>query len=237
VRKQRQDPAQALDPAQWLVVGVPQAGSSASVHLVGAGGTDQIRALDRYFDQAAFLAWAGSVYERATAAWRDKNPELLRPVMAEQVWDRYAQFLLTVSVIALGRELMASAAATTSLGWADVDSSSQSALVSFAVSITGPRISVVAEVARHWQERWLFQRPADARTHPSGAVAVCLVCGGPADPADSGHCPYCHSDITTRTAGWLVTQVATTMHGAPKIGGQPMGPVSALTPLQPPRQL
>jgi hypothetical protein len=41
------------------------------------------------------------------AAWRGKNPELLGPVMAQEVWSHYARFLLTVSAGALGRQLMA----------------------------------------------------------------------------------------------------------------------------------
>ena len=234
MRRRHPDSGRDPDQAQWFVVGLPAPGSSASTDQVRTGDIGAIRAADRYFDPGAFLAWAGDVYARATAAWRDKNPELLRPVMAEQVWDRYAQFLLTVSRVALGRELMASAVATSSLAGADADAVSQSALISFAVTISGPRLSVVDERARRWQERWLFQRPAHSRTHASGSVAVCLVCGGPADPADSGQCPYCHADITTRTAGWLVTQVATTMPGAPRFGSRPGG-ATAATPPQPPR--
>lgn len=238
MRRRRRDAGRDLDPragtAQWFVVGAPVPGSTASADGAVAHNVGAIRAVDRYFDADAFLAWAGSVYERATAAWRDKNVELLRPVMAEQVWDRYAQFLLTVSTLALGRELMASAKTTASLAGADLDAASQSVLTSFAVTTSGPRLSVLDERFRRWQERWLFQRPPGSRTHASGAVAVCLVCGGPASPDESGECPYCHADITTRTAGWLVTQVATTMPSAPKIGNRP-GAATAATPLQPPR--
>jgi hypothetical protein len=121
--------------------------------------------------------------------------------------------------------------------------------VSFAVATTSSDASVVDPKACHWQERWLFQRPAGLRTHPSGAVAVCPVCGAPADPTDSGRCNYCHSDITTRTAGWLVTQTATTMVGAARMAkhlaerqgaptteaGAPFQPPRSGTPLQPPR--
>jgi hypothetical protein len=235
--------------AEWFVVGTHAAGSSLSVSQAGAGSSAAIGSVDRHFNADAFLAWSHSVYERATEAWRDRNPELLRPVMAEHVWDHYARFLLAVSVIALGRELMASAVAEPTFTWARVDSASQSVLVSFSVTIAGPRISVIDDRARHWQERWLFQRPAGSRTHASGMVAVCLVCGGPADPADSGQCSYCQADITTRTAGWLVTEVATTMPGAPRIGRSPVSQAAiatpaagaaapaAATPLQPPRAL
>jgi hypothetical protein len=159
--------------------------------------------------------------------------------MAEQVWDSYAQYLLAVSALALGRELMASAVATASLAGADADAdaSSHSVLISFEVTITGPRASLFDERSRHWQERWLFQRPAGSRTHASGTVAVCLACGGPADQADSGRCPYCHADITTRTAGWLVTQVATSMPNLLRIGVRRGAAGTVATPPQPPRAL
>jgi len=225
------------DPAQWFIAGAPATGSTISVSQVSAAGADPIRAVDRSFDPDAFLAWAGSVYQRATAAWSTKNPEVLRPVMTEQVWDPYAEYLLSVSALALAREVMASAVATASLAGADADATSHSVLVSFAVTITGPRASLFDERTRHWQERWLFQRPAGSHTHASGMVAVCLVCGGPADVADSGRCPYCHADITTRTAGWLVTQVATSMPNLLRIGIHRSARPTVATPRQPPRAL
>jgi hypothetical protein len=227
--------AKGLDPAQWFVVGTPAPGGPASLAVGGTSAVGSIRAVDPAFDAEAFVAWAGSVYRRAIAAWREQSPEPLRPVMAQEVWDRYAQFLLTVSAVALGRKLMAAAAATAALTGAVADERSQSVIVSFAVAITGVAPSWVDERARRWQERWLFQRPAGSRTHASGSVAVCPVCGGPADPGESGSCPYCHSDITTRTAGWLVTQVATTMPGVPRIGRPGAAAPGGATPLQPPR--
>jgi hypothetical protein len=131
---------------------------------------------------------------------------------------------------------MASAEATASLAGTDAEGTNQSVVISFAVAVAdaAAQLSIIDGRARSWDERWLFQRPVASRTHPSGAVAVCLVCGGPADPAESGQCPYCHSDITTRTAGWLVTEVATTMPGARKVASR-HGPAPSAAPLQPPR--
>jgi len=232
----RRGAAPSVDPAAWFVVGTPAPGSASGVIWQDVADADAIRAADRFFDPAAFVAWSGSVYDRAIAAWRDKDPELLRPVMAQAVWDKYAQFLLTVSVLAIGNKLMSSAIAAGRLAAANSTDASQSATICFGVSITAAAPAFIDERHRTWQERWLFQRPADSRTHVSGSVAVCLACGGPADPADSGRCPFCAADITTRTAGWLVTQVATTMPGVSKIGGAARGQAAtAGTPLQPPR--
>jgi len=232
----RERPADHGNPGEWFVVGAPIAGSSAGAGQASAGsGAGAISRADRSFDPGAFLSWSCSVYERAAAAWRYRNPELLRPVMAEAVWDRYAQFLVTLSAVAVSREIMASAAARATLAWTGADSSSQSALVAFSVSVADPRGAIIDKQAGHWQERWLFQRPAGSRTHASGIVAVCLVCGGPADPADPGRCPYCHADTTTRTAGWLVTQVATTMPNLLRIGVNRGAAAPGATPLQPPR--
>ncbi len=105
---------------------------------------------------------------------------------------------------------------------------------------------------RTWSERWLFQRPSSSRTHASGAVAVCPVCGAPAQPEETGRCHYCHADITTRTAGWLVTRTATTLTTTAKMDAAvekiraetrekmassmpTASPPAAGTPLQPPR--
>src|SRR5262249_6221826 len=154
--------------------------------------------------------------------------------------------------------------ATAILAGAAVDGATHSVVVSFEVATTAPETAAVDPGTTHWHERWLFERPAHYRTHASGAVAVCPVCRAPADPDDSGECRYCHSDITTRTAGWLVTQTATNMKGALRLAkrraeqvleGVSVSPVStndrvsenavtgdlpaqrapAGTPLQPPR--
>ena len=232
----RRPAATPADSADWFIVGSPAPASVPGLIWQDAGDAGPMQAADRCFDPAAFAAWSDSVYGRAIGAWRDRNPELLRPVMAQQIWDRYAQFLLAVSTLALGRRLMSSATATGRLTGADASGPYHSATVCFAVAITAAGGPPVDERYRKWEERWLFQRPAGSRTHVSGSVAVCLVCGGPADPADSGNCPFCQADITTRTAGWLVTQVATTMPGVRKIGRTASGaPPAAGTPLQPPR--
>jgi hypothetical protein len=112
---------------------------------------------------------------------------------------------------------MASARAVPVLPGAAVDGATHSVVVSFEVATTSPETAAVDRETTHWNERWLFQRPSHYRTHASGAVAVCPVCGAPADPDDSGECRYCRSDITTRTAGWLVTQTATNMKGAVRL--------------------
>jgi len=237
VRPRRQS-APPVDPAAWFVVGSPAPAGAPGLIWQDSANVSAIQSTDRFFDPAAFVAWSGSVYERAIGAWRDKNPELLRPVMAQAVWDRYAQFLLTASVLAIGNKLMSSAVATGKLAGADSAGESQSATICFDVAMTATAPGFTDARYRTWQERWLFQRPAGSRTHVSGSVAVCLACGGPADPEESGSCPFCQADITTRTAGWLVTQVATTMPGVPKIGGTPSGTPAAPmagTPLQPPR--
>jgi hypothetical protein len=234
VRPRRQS-APSNDPAAWFVVGTPVDASAPGLIWRDAPDVSSVQAADRFFDPAAFVAWSGSVYDRAIGAWREKNPELLRPVMAQDVWDRYAQFLLTVSVLAIGNKLMSSAVATGRLTGADASGSGQTATISFDVTMTATAPGFIDNRYRTWQERWLFQRPADSRTHVSGSIAVCLTCGGPADPDDSGSCPFCQADITTRTAGWLVTQVATTMPGVPKLGGAIRGAATPGTPLQPPR--
>jgi hypothetical protein len=41
--------------------------------------------------------------------------------------------------------------------------------------------------------------------------AVQGVEGSQAQPEETGRCRYCHADITTRTAGWLVTMTQTTL--------------------------
>jgi hypothetical protein len=234
----RERSADHSNPEEWFVVGAPIAGSSVGDGQASAGSSaGAISRVDPSFDPDAFLAWSCSVYERGAAAWRYRNPELLRPVMAQAVWDRYAQFLVTLSAVALSREIMASAVAQAALAWTGADPSSQSALVAFSVTVADPRGAIIDKWAAHWQERWLFQRPAGSRTHASGRVAVCLACGGPADPEDSGRCPYCHADITTRTAGWVVTQVATTLRSASKIAAAQSAAPAAATPLQPPRAL
>jgi hypothetical protein len=244
------------DRGDWLVVGAPDPGTEASVDHVARDGVGAIKAVDPAFDSDSFTEWAGSVYERAVAAWRSTSPELLRPVMANAVWNSYAEYMLMVSRVALGQKVMASARATPDLVGAAADSCGQSVLVSFAVVATAYDPSFMEPDGGQWRERWLFQRSLGFHTHASGAVAVCPVCGAPADPDDSGECRYCHSDISTRTAGWRVTQTATTMVGAARMAkrlaerestrpvdaappaattGAPLQPPRAGPPLQPPR--
>ena len=151
----------------------------------------------------AFVAWSQTVYDRAVAAWRVRSPEPLRPVMAAEVWDAYAKHLLFVSTLPLMASVMAAARGQAAWAGAGVGDGYQSVLVHFDV---GTDASVFAALKvpddhRTWQERWLFQRPESDRTYASGAVAVCPVCGAPAQPEETGRCRYCHADITSRTAG------------------------------------
>jgi hypothetical protein len=246
VSRQR-DTAPPPGPADWVTVGHPPDSRTGQPASLSPDGVSAIRAADPAFAADAFVAWSGSVFERSVAAWSTASPEPLRPVMAEEVWHQYAEYMLATGVVALGRKLMASARAESSLAGAGADGQRHSVLIGYAVAMTDRQATAIMPAMRaRWHERWLFQRPAGSRTHPSGAVAVCLVCGGPADPRDSGNCPYCHASITTRTAGWLVTQVATTRYGARKFrpagsvparpgSGAPRQPAPVVAPPQPPR--
>ena len=215
-----------------------------------ATGAAALVAVDPAFSADAFVAWSSTVYERAVAAWNARNPEPLRPVMAPGVWDSYAQHLLFVSTIPVLRAIMASARGTPALVGATADGAYQSALIELDAG-TDPAVFAAWKMPdehKTWSERWLFQRPVAARTYASGAVAVCPQCGAPAQPEETGRCRYCHADITTRTAGWLVTRTQTTLatmarmddklaklrtEQAARVGIAP-APIAA-APLQPPR--
>jgi hypothetical protein len=235
------------------VTGAPLPGSEAAVGAIDRGtdgGPAALAAVDSAFNGEAFVAWSKTVYDRAVAAWRSRDPEPLRPVMGAPVWDNYAKHLLMMSTLPLVQSLMAAARGTPALAGANADATYQSALVSFEVT-TDPSVYANWDLPvtnRTWRERWLFQRPASYRTYASGAVAVCPVCGAPAQPEETGRCRFCRADITTRTAGWLVTRTETTMAGMAKMddrlahvrakmtGPSPLPPPPVVAaPVQPPR--
>jgi hypothetical protein len=223
---------------EWLIVGAATAGTEAAVDALNGGHATGLGSADPAFNPSAFATWSATVFERAVTAWRTGSPEPLHPVMEDHVWEHYAQWLLFLRGLPLARNIMATARATPELLGAVAEAGYHSALVEFQVQTQAPQ-SVVMDPS--WHERWLFQRPASCRTNASGAVAVCPVCGAPAEPEETGRCRYCHADITTRTAGWLVTRTATTMKGAKlaeRIYGSraPSGaPSTAAGPIQPPR--
>jgi len=199
----------------WFSTGAPEPSTAAAVETIarGGGGAATLVATDAAFNADAFVAWSKTVYDRAVAAWSARNPEPLRPVMADAVWQSYAQHLLFVSAIPLSQAVMAAALGTPTFVGATSDAGYQSALIELSVH-TDPAVLAAWKLPddhRTWSERWLFQRPASCRTHASGAVAACPVCGAPAQPEETGQCRYCHADITTRTAGWLVTMTQTTL--------------------------
>jgi hypothetical protein len=237
----------------WFAKGAPLPSTERAVEAIDggtAGGAAALVAIDPAFDADAFVAWSTTVYARAVAAWHAGDPEPLRPVMAAEVWDSYAQHLLFLSAIPVIRAIMASARGTAVLVGATADGAYQSALIELAAG-TDPAVFAAWKMPDEhttWTERWLFQRPAASRTYASGAVAVCPMCGAPAQPEETGRCRYCHADITTRTAGWLVTRTQTTLASkarmddklaklrteqAARVGIAP-APVAA-APLQPPR--
>ncbi len=242
---------------EWTVSGAALPGTEATVDAIQPG-VAAITALDPAFDPGAFISWSGTVYDRAVAAWRTQDPEPLRSVMDAAVWDDYAKHLLLLSRLPLLPSLMATARCTPSLLGTAADAGCQAAVVAFEVTpdLAAEGIDPIARVAfrvpgeapRPWSELWLFQRPASARTHPSGAVAVCPNCGAPAPSEETARCHYCGADITTRTAGWLVTRTATTMTRFAKMDerlaqardkitgeiGMPPPPIVA-PPVQPPR--
>ena len=206
----------APSEGRWFSTGTPLPSTEAAVAEVeggGGGGAAALIATDPAFNADAFVAWSSTVYSRAVAAWTSRNPEPLRPVMADTVWGSYAQHLLFLSAIPLSQAVMAAARGTPALVGATSDAGYQSALIELEAH-TDPAVLAAWKLPdehRVWSERWLFQRPASCRTHASGAVAACPVCGAPAQPEETGRCRYCHADITTRTAGWLVTMTQTTL--------------------------
>jgi hypothetical protein len=243
----------------WLVIGAPLAGTQNAVDGIDRGGgrADALVAADPAFNMPAFVNWSKTVYDRAVEAWRTGSPEPLRPVMDDAVWNHYAQHLLAISTVPLAASLMGAVRGTPHLDGSAADAVGQSAVIGFDVA-TDPSVasSWGLDGKRHtWSERWLFQRPASSKTHESGAVAVCHVCGAPAQPEETGRCRYCHADITTRTAGWLVTRIATTLQTMAKMdariekvraemwqemaakrpGGAPVQAPRAGAPPQPPR--
>jgi hypothetical protein len=248
---------QKSEASGWFSTGAPVPGTEATVLAIerGAGGPSALTAVDTGFRADAFVTWAGTVYARATAAWQTHSPEPLKPVMAAPVWDDYARHLLGAGSLRLMQAVMAAGRATPALMGTGVGGGQQSALVTFDVK-TDPAAYAqwgLPDEHRTWSERWLFQRAADCRTHASGAVAACPVCGAPAEPEESGRCRYCHADITTRTAGWLVTRTQTTLATMAKwdagverarahmtehvaVTAPPsVAPPSVAPPLQPPR--
>jgi hypothetical protein len=172
--------------------------------------------------------------------------------MDAKVWDSYAKHLLGAGALSVVRTLMSAGRATATLAGTTAEGGQQSALVVFQVApdpAVSTRWTYPLPIDRsNWEERWLFQRDESCRTHASGAVAVCPMCGAPAEPEETGRCRYCHADITTRTAGWLVTRTATTATGLARMDEHtasvrehiqssidlPPAPVVA-APLQPPR--
>ncbi|HEX3425796.1 MAG TPA: hypothetical protein VHT30_06670 [Acidimicrobiales bacterium] len=221
----------------WIVVGAAVPGTEGAIDAIESGAARGLGADDPYFDPATFSAWSATVFDRAMTAWRTGNPEPLHPVMQDQVWSHYAQWLLFVRAVPIVRSIMGNARGSPTFVGAASAGGQHSAVVEYAVT-AGTTVLTPAGGDGTWRERWLFQRPASMRTNASGAVAVCPICGAPAQPEDTGQCPYCHADITTRTAGWLVTRTATTMHGA-KQAQQVVGPSftasTVAAPLQPPR--
>jgi hypothetical protein len=202
----------------WAAIGAPVAGTEGGVDSAQPG-TAVLTAVDQSFDGDKFLAWAQTVYERAIAAWRTRDPEPLRAVMDKAVWDHYATHLLAVCAVPLAGALRGAAKATATFDGAAAGGGYQSVVVGFEVA-TDPAAFAALNFpyqSRTWQERWLFQRPVGEHTHVSGAVSVCPVCGAPAQPEETGRCRYCHADITTRTAGWLVTRTETTLDASAKL--------------------
>ena len=167
----------------WLVIGAALAGTQATVDGIdrGSGEADALVAADPAFDVTAFVNWSKTVYDRAVAAWRSGSPEPLRPVMDDAVWNHYAQHLLAISTVPLAASLMSRGQrGIPQLDGSAADAVCQSALIGFNVA-TDPSVATswgLDGKPQTWSERWLFQRPASGRTHVSGAVAVCPVCGG-----------------------------------------------------------
>jgi hypothetical protein len=228
-------------PDEWTVVGAAVPETESAVDALDGGAELSLGAADPSFSAGAFTTWSGTVFDRAVKAWQTGNPESLHPVMQDAVWNHYAQWLLFIRGIPIIRTIMGRAQATATFVGAVAEAGYHSAMVEFSVQTQAPAGSafeVPADDAR-WRERWLFQRPAGCHTHASGAVAVCEVCGAPVEPEEMGKCRYCHADITTRTAGWLVTRTATTMRGAKRfeqrLSGPPTGAGSPESPPQPPR--
>lgn len=176
-----------------------------------------LRERDPGFDEARFLARAGSAFRKAQSAWCAQKLETLRPFVSDAVLERFSlqiaqqreegwrQGMQSLRVGAIALQHVESGRLFDTI----------TVRIPFECDIHRLRLDSGARIAnselprREFEECWSFVRRRGAHTKTSAGLieGQCPNCGAPLEMNQSLHCASCQCLVRSGEFDWVLTEI------------------------------
>ncbi|TMM15600.1 MAG: hypothetical protein E6G01_09815 [Actinobacteria bacterium] len=203
--------------ASWPTPGSPdqESGDDAVAAALAA-----IRARDPGFDEDAFLAVAERCFFAVEEAWSQQKPELSRPVMTDEAWQRQKADIESHRNSGRRNVLDNLTVAKATIVSAGSEEGHDVVTVRFRAASANYDVDVATGKVVHgnhemafWEQNWVFKRSNQASTNgESTAVQRCPNCGAPLDLDIAGVCQSCHASVRGAEGDWVVVRADQPQH-------------------------
>jgi predicted lipid-binding transport protein (Tim44 family) len=185
-----------------------------------ADGLAAIKAHDPGFDQDAFLAAVERSFFAVEEAWSQQRPELSRPVMTDEAWQRQKgeieSYRHSGKRNVLDNLTVAKAtilAAASEDGHDVVTVRFRAASANYDVDLASGRVVHGNRQMAFWEQDWVFQRSSRAKSDGEGTSGQrCPNCGAPLDVDIAGVCSNCKASVSSGDGAWVVVRADQAQH-------------------------
>jgi predicted lipid-binding transport protein (Tim44 family) len=192
-------------------------------HLAGTdadAGLAAIKAHDPGFDEDTFLATVERCFFAVEEAWSQQKPDLSRPVMTEDAWQRQKAEIESYRSSGRRNVLENLTVAKATIVAAGSDDGHDVATVRFRAASANYDVDVASGKVAHgnkqmafWEQDWVFQRSSQALTGGESAGGQrCPNCGAPLDLDIAGVCKNCKASVSGGDGEWLVVRADQAQH-------------------------
>ncbi len=185
-----------------------------------AAGLAAIGAHDPGFDEDAFLATAERCFFAVEEAWSQQRPELSKPVMTEDAWQRQKADIEGCRRAGTRNVLENLTVAKATILAAESDDAHdvitvrfRAASANYDVDAASGRVTRGNHEMAFWEQDWVFQRSGQATSDAASADGRrCPNCGAPLDVDIAGVCKNCKAAVRGIDADWMVLRAGQAQH-------------------------
>ena len=183
-----------------------------------AEGLAAIKAHDPGFDEDAFLAAVERCFFAVEEAWSQQNPELSRPVMTDEAWQRQKSEIESYRNSGRRNVLDNLTVAKATIVSAGSEEGHDVVTVRFRAASANYDLDVASGRMVHgnrqmafWEQDWVFQRSSQTSTGGNGGQR-CPNCGAPLDLDIAGVCRSCNVSVRADDGEWVVVRADQPQH-------------------------
>jgi hypothetical protein len=179
---------------------------------------EQIRVIDPYFSQDAFIGWAREVFMKIQQAWSTRDWRPIRPFESNELFSQHSaqlQEYINNNKINVVEKININYCALKEFrqdGDKEVLVVELHAIMRDYVIDATTRNVLESDPNKDWSMKYLltFNRKAGVKTNPgtsNKSTTNCPNCGAVTDITSAGQCKYCDSVITTGEHDWVLSDI------------------------------